>query len=944
MKRVDVFSTESKLWSTATELNYSIHGFDAVTVNNIIYCAGGYSGNSLNEKMQYFDVSTGTWTTGKSIPKVGTYTAVAKGNTIYYTMSKFNSGNITVIYNTANNKWSLGQSRAFYSIDNSQVDNGKILNLTNDFLMYINTDSQSSVNQDVKYVYLPDKNVWAVIPNMFSFELEKDKILAYNNRIFSLEEQTQSNGSKKSIFKIIYLYNDKVLYEDNSAFAVGDRHILFVENGTLKAKGNNDYGQLGNGTNNESVEFINVNSPWSENGEKIRMVAAGANTSYVITDKNNLYAWGLNTSGNLGNGSSENITTPELVESNVVSVSAGKLHTVIMKQDGSIWTSGNNQYGQLARTSANTNKFVRILGINEALKIECGDYQTFFIDKNNTLYSCGKNDLGQIGTGSDAEYISEFSQVATNIKDISSGYNHTLALTNQGSVYSWGSNSYKQLGASEIESRNTPELISGIAGVDEIKAGGNTSIYLKDGNVYKWGRSMNSTHIPQKVNGISNVASIYAGDIIVALDTENNMWQWGLSTYAQEFFDTNKTRNPVKIHGLHSSYGNINITDITARRHQVMVASGNTVFAWGSGYFGTGDDSEETFGYFKEIQGLYARNEKNSIIRGKNFNLCIDDRGSLYGWGSNTNSPMGNQGGKVKVATIVPEFAVTEIEDDEWEIWKWNETKLVAAGDGFMVAYVLEKNDVYRIHRLYTMGANDVGQLGYGTTGSPSNERNEIIKIENGYMTESTGDITNQLAGITALAAGDDFVVAVMGNNLCVWGGNEYGQLGLGHTNDVNAPKIIYANQVFVAGTDEHFVDVKTGPDFCIGLTSAGNVYSWGKNTAGQLGLGHKNTVYVPTKVEGLSNVQSIGAGNNHAMAIKEDGTLWTWGYSSEQLGRDKKNASIPVQVSGIPQMAGVSGGYGFTVAYDVNGNLWTFGSNDKGALCIYTEIPCNVK
>lgn len=938
---VDVFGVSDMSWGSTENLPYAIYDFDAVVVNNIIYCAGGYTKSTLDMKMQWFDTLSGTWTIGKSVPKQAFYTAAAHENSIYYTMTKSKASK-TLVYDTLNNKWHHGQTRPYYNIDGVKSENGKLFNLSEDFMLYTIIDNQNYANYNVKYVYLPEKNTWAAVPNIAGITLDKYKILVYNNRIFSLEEQTQGNGNKKSVLKIVYIHKDSNIY-GNEILAVGDRHILTVKDGVLMAKGNNTYGQLGNGTTTESDLFVEVKAPWKEKNETVRMVATGSNSSYVVTDKNNLYAWGINTKGELGNGANKNIAVPELVESNVAYVSAGKEHTVIIKQDGSMWTSGSNQYGQLGdSTSGYRTIFKKILNINDAKAVETGDYQTFFVDKNSVLYSCGKNDMGQLGLGNNEASVSQFSQVEENIKEVSAGFNHVLALTNQGTVYSWGSNAYQQLGATGIESRNTPELINGISGVDTVKAGGNTSAYLIDGIVYKWGRgSTDSTSQPQSANGISNIDSFdIGGDIIAALDSSGNMWQWGISTYAQELLDKNQTNTPVKMQWMNDLCDS-GIYGLVARRHQVLVEKNGYLYAWGTGYFSTGGSSEEIYGYPKGI--MYKNGEQvyysSNICRGKNFNVYTmadeSNTGTVCGWGGNTDRVMGEQGGKVKWATEIPGFSNNWYEDGDGDYWLCEDTCLLAAGDGFMVADVHDVSEngpssVNHYNDLYTIGKNNVGQLGDGTTNSSS----EPIQIMSGKF--------------ECLAAGDDFTIAVKeydeeeGSEIYAWGGNKYGQLGLGHTENMSTPTPVTG--VFPSGSTEHFVDIKCGPDFCIGLTSEGNVYSWGKNSAGQLGLGNKNNVYTPTKITALSNVKSIGAGYNHAMAIKEDGTLWTWGYSSDgQLGRNTSNASSPRQVSGLPEMEEVSGGYGFSVACDVDGNIWSFGSNANGGLGIYAEMPFEV-
>ena len=121
-------------------------------------------------------------------------------------------------------------------------------------------------------------------------------------------------------------------------------------------------------------------------------------------------------------------------------------------------------------------------------------------------------------------------------------------------------------------------------------------------------------------------------------------------------------------------------------------------------------------------------------------------------------------------------------------------------------------------------------------------------------------------------------------------------------------------------------------------------MYTWGRNSAGQLGLGHKQNMLKPTRIRGLTNVREVVAGYNHALAIKKDGTLWTWGYQNDgQLGRALGNNRVPGQVLGIPAIKKAAAGRGYTVAVDVDGNVYTFGTNERSSLGLYRNVPENI-
>ena len=94
---------------------------------------------------------------------------------------------------------------------------------------------------------------------------------------------------------------------------------------------------------------------------------------------------------------------------------------------------------------------------------------------------------------------------------------------------------------------------------------------------------------------------------------------------------------------------------------------------------------------------------------------------------------------------------------------------------------------------------------------------------------------------------------------------------------------------------------IASGKNHTIALKSDGTVWTWGYNAYGQLGIGTTTSMYVPTKVN-IDNVIDISAGDHFSMALKADGTLWAWGYNDYgQLGQNNTvQSTVPMQVMGV--------------------------------------------
>lgn len=155
--------------------------------------------------------------------------------------------------------------------------------------------------------------------------------------------------------------------------------------------------------------------------------------------------------------------------------------------------------------------------------------------------------------------------------------------------------------------------------------------------------------------------------------------------------------------------------------------------------------------------------------------------------------------------------------------------------------------------------------------------------------------------------------------------------------------------------SDEKVIQVASGVNFYLALKSDGTVWAWGSNQDGQLGNGtiDKDLYYsyykIPSKVVNLDGVISIAASSFSAVALKKDGTVWTWGNNvSGQLGNGTfENSGIPVQVitsSGAPLTDIVSisttSGAGGVMALKKDGTVWSWGFNYYGDLGSKIKYP----
>lgn len=181
----------------------------------------------------------------------------------------------------------------------------------------------------------------------------------------------------------------------------------------------------------------------------------------------------------------------------------------------------------------------------------------------------------------------------------------------------------------------------------------------------------------------------------------------------------------------------------------------------------------------------------------------------------------------------------------------------------------------------------------------------------------------------TAHNGGNYSVFATSGSDSGVYssGTNGFGQLGNG-----NNIQSLALNRALLSNPIKM---ITVGTDFEIALDESGNLFAWGGNSWGNLGIGTYSSVYTPVGITGISNVKAICAGYNHVLALLNDGTLKSWGRnSSGQLGYGNyASSNFPMQVNGIDSISAIAAGKSHSLALTTNGKVYSWGLNSLGQL-----------
>jgi alpha-tubulin suppressor-like RCC1 family protein len=312
------------------------------------------------------------------------------------------------------------------------------------------------------------------------------------------------------------------------------------------AWGNNNFGEVGDGTITNRISPVAVNTLTSG----VTAVAAGQYHSLAI-QSGGVYSWGYNNQGQLGDGTATDRSTPVAVNTLITGVTAiagGQYHSLAIQNSG-VYAWGYNGDGELGDgTTTNHSTPLVISTLSTGVTaIAAGQFHSLAI-QNGGVYAWGENIFGQLGDGTTTHRTTPVAltgTLSTGVTAIAGGEIHSLAIQ-MGGVYAWGNNDDGQLGDGTTTTRLTPVALSTLtSGVTAISAGVGHSLAIQNGNVYAWGDNTNgqlgdgslSAHnTPEEIDptDLHNIIAIAAGaDSSYALSSDGTIWDWGANNIGQ---------------------------------------------------------------------------------------------------------------------------------------------------------------------------------------------------------------------------------------------------------------------------------------------------------------------------------------------------------------------------------------------------------------------------
>jgi alpha-tubulin suppressor-like RCC1 family protein len=670
--------------------------------------------------------------------------------------------------------------------------------------------------------------------------------------------------------------------------------------------GINTNGQLGDGTTTNRSIPTPVSPGAIPTGDKWVDLTLGASHTCGLSNKGKAYCWGAGTSGQLGNNSATNSSTPVAVTQgsmiageSLIQISSGLNHSCALSANGKAYcwgANGQNQLGNGGSTLSNipsTVTLTNVTGTDGSVFISLGsgtNHNCGLTNKGN-IFCWGAGTSGQIGNSLATNQSIPVPITLTNLPSgagfislpKSLGGTHSCGVTNLGTVYCWGANTYGQLGDNSTTGHLLPTQVSSPGGEKflSLNLGGSHSCGLTDQKrTYCWG-----DHTGGKL---------------------------GDNTATQRLTPT-MTQNP----GPNEKFLSVQ----TGQTHTCGLTSLGQAYCWGMNNYGQlGDNTGSNYSFPTRVihTPLQASRRLTSLTQGGNHSCGLSDRGTAYCWGMNINGQLGDN-------STAERYLPTPVD-----------TTNLGTGEAFiqLVLGVAHTCGLTALGRVFCWGADSNGQLGDNATNGDA-LRPILVSASGLYFSQ--------------IIAGENHTCALTGSGqpYC-WGANGSGQLGDNTTAGRDMATAVVMTELT---TGESFYTLAAGGAHTCAMTNTGKAYCWGLNSNKEIGDNTtinrlKPTAVTLTNLTGGETFKRLALGAAHSCGISQTGQAYCWG--DDGLGQ-MGNTTTPGTDQWIPEavtqtavtaaegsgasLTHIAAGAYHTCGITGAGNIYCWGKNALGQL-----------
>ncbi len=729
---------------------------------------------------------------------------------------------------------------------------------------------------------------------------------------------------------------------------------------------------------------------------RVQQLALATDYACAILDDSSVQCWGSNAKGRLGNGTeSQDNPVPTYIQSlraGIVGLSVNDNHACALNSDGEVYCWGDNSLGQLGNKNlSHSAEPVLVTGLSPARFISSGkDYSCAMLEGDEGLYCWGDNSQGQLGAGFSAGFSALPIKVGSRPADnsplrVSVGHQHSCLSDGQGAVLCWGNNQYGQLGTGDTKTQALPVPVKGLNNIVSLSSQGNyncaldsqgqvhcwgnnqsgqlgdgtdinrtrprsvdvselleaqqaygletnilqiagsynhTCALLSSGQVACWGansqgelgkRAKDDPYSPALVEGLFDVQEIALGDgFSCALQSDSRVWCWGASPEGSSTSPMPLSRKADSIRAdgsllcLLSGNDNAGYQSLcfgegagNSSAYSQALADLRTSGSHSCGLLNSNSaNNVECTGYNAEGQlGVLTPNaigmakvaladQALQLDVGNKHSCAVLASGQILCWGDNSEGQLGNG-----YITDKPTLPVVVAGRNSDAVRK----QPIASGENHNCLINAEQ-------QVYCWGNNDNGQLGDDSFEARLQATFKVQGLE------------TPILGLNA-AGNNSCAVDDKGAAFC-WGANEQGQLGNGdYIDSIQAQAVL--------GLDSGVSLISPAGNYSCALVNAG-VQCWGSNLSGVLGDPELDKSHSPVQVPGLNNgIADLATNPLQACVVVDSltvpGAVRCWG----------NNNAFPQTVRGLETgVSRISAGADYFCALLQDGTVQCWGDN----------------
>jgi alpha-tubulin suppressor-like RCC1 family protein len=690
----------------------------------------------------------------------------------------------------------------------------------------------------------------------------------------------------------------------------------------------NDTGQLISGNAYWLPNLVGGNltstqtSPVKLGTETWQSASTGANHTLAIRSDGTLYAWGVNSSGQLGDGTSAVKSSPVQVgTSSWTAVSAGDAHSMAIRSDGGLFVWGNNGTGRLGDGTTTSRSSPVQIGTSSWTAVAAGGSHSVAVRKDGGLFAWGLNNIGQLGQANTTNLSSPVQVGTSSWTAVAAGSSHTAAIKSDGTLFAWGKNDSTQVAG--------PADIASFAAIgvqyDTIH------VITTSGRLWGWsmfnsynnlGLPITTTdrYSPNLIGTDSDWSKIISGQYqAFAIKTNGTLWGWGNNAAGQlGLGDTLSVSTPTQVPG---SWSIVSISEGASTGSAIGIKSDGTLWTWGKNHKGQLGHNDTT----DRLTPVQVGTDTDWIQVGSSdaANMAIKSDGTLWGMGygvalgigisstsTNRSSPVQIGSSLGKSFTAVCGGAIGCM------------AALASTGELYYSGFTQTINNVnfqYTLSKLGTDSWTAIGYVGrlllgiqpdgalyawgrtqFGSIGNNTSSSNSPVQLAVGVSFTAVPKGHNAFThfGVNGAITSTGKLYAWSNYNNLPMDGNLASSGTPAENTTITGPQpASYSSPVAVAGGGS-WTAITAGNQHTAGIKTNSGLYTWGRNNYGQLGLGTTTNADAPTQV-GSGSWTAVDAGTWHTVGVRSTGDLYAWGYNANgQLGDGTiTTRSSPVQV-----------------------------------------------